>query len=185
VHDTLAKFRHCARDLLCGSKWALQGPKLVGLGTDSGSRLRSFRLSCALRWKILSRAPVQHSPAQYNEQRQSREQRGRTIAETGVGRRRDRARQRRVQHPFDAKRQRSDHTAERIDDGGNPSVGRAHQRQALLDGTHACLQQMLVWTAADSEPAVIGQIEQPPRSKAEAEQEVRRAKPWARGGPLQ
>jgi hypothetical protein len=45
-------------------------------------------------------------------------------------------------------------------------IGCAHQRQALLDGAQARLLQMLVGTAADSEPAVIGQIEQPARSLA-------------------
>ena len=48
-----------------------------------------------------------------------------------IERRRDRPRQRRVEHAFGAERQRCDDAAERIDHRRNSGIGGAHQRQAL------------------------------------------------------
>src|SRR5262249_25482900 len=41
-----------------------------------------------------------------------------------------------------------------------------HQREPLLHGPHARLVQMLAWTGGVAEPAVVGDVEQQPRSLA-------------------
>ena len=56
--------------------------------------------------------------------------------------------------------------AQRIDDCGDAGVCCPYQREPLLDGTQTRLLEVLVRAAAEPEPAVIGQVEQPARALA-------------------
>ena len=60
-----------------------------------------------------------------------------------------------------AKNLNSDFFYQRINDRGDAGIGGAHERQAFLDGADARLLQMLIGTGAVSEPAVIGDVDDP------------------------
>jgi len=88
-------------------------------------------------------SPIPNSAAQGYDERNRQQHGGETITEASVERRRDRLRQRRIEKAFDAERQLPDDAAQRVDHGGDSGIGRPHQRQALLDGTQACLAQKI------------------------------------------
>ena len=86
---------------------------------------------------------------------------GRNIAKTRINRRRQSGRQTGIQYAFEAKAELRDNTSRRINNRGNAGVSCANQRQAFLDGAQARLLQMLIGAGRDSEPAVIGQVNDP------------------------
>ena len=65
-----------------------------------------------------------------------------------------------VQYAFDAETEPGDDPSDRIHDGGDAGIGRAHQRQSLFDGAHPCLLKMLVRATRAAEPGIVGDVEQ-------------------------
>ena len=85
------------------------------------------------------------------------------LASACIDRRRNRRRQAGIQDAFDAEAELRDDSPHRIDHGGNAGVGGADHRQAFLDRAQSRLLQMLIGAGRDSEPAVVGQVDDPAR----------------------
>src|ERR1700761_5202935 len=97
-------------------------------------------------WQRLSgffRAGV-HAPPRHREQADRDHDESCGVADARVERSSDRLWQWRIEHALGAEGQRADDAAHRIHHARNAGIGRADQRQALFDGAHPRLLEMLV-----------------------------------------
>ena len=90
--------------------------------------------------------------------------RGGNVAGAGVNRRRMADGSLESSTPSRPRPSSCDNTSHRIDHGGNAGIGSTHHRQSLLDRAQPHLLQMLIGAGRDSEPAVIGQVDDPARA---------------------
>ena len=52
-----------------------------------------------------------------------------------------------------------------VNHGGNARIGGPYERQALLDGPKTGLSQVLIRATGEAEPSIIGDVQQPRRSR--------------------
>ena len=105
------------------------------------------------------------APAKHEDQRNRKHQPDTDVAGAHIERRLDAARQRASSTPSVPSGSEPTIAAERIDHRRNAGIGRAHQRQSLLDRPHPRLLQVLIGAGANpNQPSLVRLSIQPGRS---------------------
>src|SRR5207248_2985021 len=71
----------------------------------------------------------------------------------------------RIKYAFNTDRECCRDPAIRVGDGRDSGIGRAHERQPLLDGAQSRLGEMLARSGRVAEPGVVGDVQNEPRTR--------------------